>query len=274
MALRDRIRRLRASTVSGAPEDATSTMAPIPEHLLPEINQRVTVTMGEHVPVPSRIEDIQSGTIMLAQPALPLEFGDPVAVTWERDGEWFSLATRVLGLDGAASVPTVHIGASGRLSRYDERRNDVRRAIDLGIDLRVVRARAIRPGHELQTRTTELSANAIRFVTSAPFAPGDMMEMRLNVGGDDYISARLRVIRLDAVTGSWRATCTAAFDDILRSDKSRLLALADAAGRDIETSAPLPHASIAPTLDGVGGRDEPEQLNTLDSVVEWLKRRQ
>ncbi|MCW2956768.1 MAG: hypothetical protein JWO69_1637 [Thermoleophilia bacterium] len=276
VALRDRLRRFRPG--HAAPDDADAphaVLAPVPAHLMPEVNQRVTVTMGEHVPVPSRVEDVASGAIMLARPALPLEFGDPVVMTWERDGAWFSLDTRVLGVDEYGTVPTVHVAAGGRLSRYDERRNDVRRAIDLALDLRVVRARAVRAGHELQTRTTELSANAVRFVTSAPFAPGDLMEMRLNVGGEDTVSARLRVIRLDAVTGSWRSTCTAAFDDILRSDRSRLLALADAAGRDVLPPAgreTMPTAT-PPTLDGVGGRDQPEDFNTLDSVVDWIKRR-
>lgn len=268
MAIFDRIRR-RSAAASHSPAGP----AAVPTHLLPDVNQRVTVAMGDHVPVPSRVEDIVSGTIHLAFPALPLEFGDSIVVTWERDSAWFSMDTRVLGVDQHAAVPTVHVAAAGRLSRYDERRTDARREIQLPIELHIVRARAIRPGRALQTVTVEISSTAIRFATSAPFAPGDLIEARLQLGdgADDTISSRIRVIRVDAVTGSWRSTCTAAFDEILRSDRARIAALADVGGTagivQTETS------STAPTADGVGGRDEPADFGNLESVVEWLRRR-
>ena len=268
MAIFDRIRRGRSNGASEqhAPE-------PIATHLLPEVNQRVTVTMGEHVPVPSRVEDHGSGMLELAFPALPLEFGDQVVVTWERDDAWFSMDTRVLGLDEHATVPTVRIDARGRLSRYDERRSDVRRAVSLPIELRIVRARALRPGRELNTFTVEVSSNAVRFATTAPFAPGDLMEARVRLGDgpDDVVTARVRIIRVDAVTGSWRSTCTATFDEILRSDRARLIAFADS--ERVATARGQVDAAAPPTHDGVGGRDEPHDLGSLDNVVEWLRRR-
>ena len=274
MAIFDRIRRSRSASVS---DIAPAPHELIPAHLLPEINQRVTVTTGEHVPVPSRVEDLVATGIQLAHPALPLEFGDRVVVTWERDGAWFSMESRVLGSDPLATVPTLQVSSAGRLSRYDERRGDARRAIRLDIELRVVRARAIRPGRELRTHTVELSANAVRFESSAPFAPGDLIAARLHVGEgtQDVITTRIRVIRVDSVTGSWRATCTAAFDEILRSDRARIVAVADAAGTmPVEPVEPLAVEPAAPTTrDGVGGRDEPHQLGNLDAAVEWLRRR-
>lgn len=279
MAIFDRIRRPRgAGTTTAAP----LTHALIPEHLLPEINQRVTVTMGEHVPVPSRVEDVIGSGILLALPALPLEFGDRVVVTWERDDAWFSLEAPVLGIDARAAVPTVQISNAGRLARYDERRSDIRRVVKLDIDLRVVRARAVRPGHELHTHTVEVSSNAIRFESSAPFAPGDLIEATLHLGegARDLVNVRVRVIRVDAVSGSWRSTCTAAYDEILRSDRARLVAVADARGvevlePDVEPASadPSEHASEPTTLDGVGGRDAPQELNDLHGVIDWLRRR-
>jgi hypothetical protein len=264
VAIFDRIRRHRpTSSADGA------SQASIPAHLLPEVNQRVTVTMGEHVPVPSRVEDLGDGSVQLAFPALPLDTGDPVVVTWERDDAWFSMDTRVVDLDDRAAVPTIRVSAAGRLSRYDERRADARAAVELPIELRVVRARAIRPGRELHTYTVEVSSNAVRFATSAPFAPGDLIEARIQLGdtAHDVATARIRIIRVDAVTGSWRSTCTAAFDEILRSDRARLIALTD-------SSTPQDAPSAAPTADGVGGRDEPEHLGDLHGVVEWLNRRE
>lgn len=264
MAIFDRIRRSRSTST-----DAGADAHAIPAHLLPDVNQRVTVTVGEHVPVPSRVEDLGNGDVHLAYPALPLETGDPIIVTWERDDAWFSMDTRVVAMDDRAAVPTIRVAASGRLSRYDERRTDARAAVELPIELRVVRARAIRPGRELHTYTVEVSSNAVRFVTSAPFAPGDLIEAKIQFGesGLDAASARIRIIRVDAVTGSWRSTCTAAFDEILRSDRARLVALADAA------TPAAPTASAPPTADGVGGRDEPEPLGDLHGVVDWLRRR-
>jgi len=40
--------------------------------------------------------------------------------------------------------------------------------------------------------------------------------------------ARVKVIRVDSVADSWRQVCTAAFDEVLRSDKSRLMAFVEA----------------------------------------------
>jgi hypothetical protein len=279
VAIFDRIRRARTQK---AADPASSSLTPIPEHLLPEINQRITVTMGEHVPVPSRVEDLHNGMIHLAFPALPLEFGDQVVVTWERDDAWFSLDTRVLGLDEHAPVPTMHVAAGGRLSRYDERRTDSRRTVAVPIELRTIRARAIRPGRDLATFTVEVSSNAVRFATTAPFAPGDLLEAKLQLGegANDIVSARLRIIRVDAVTGSWRSTCTAAFDEILRSDRSRIMAFADAATRgtaagQVEAATtPDATASAPTTLDGVGGRDEPAGTGSYQQVVDWLRERE
>lgn len=276
MAIFDRIRRMRHQREHEV-ERPTTMFTPVDPQLMPTINQRVSVTMGEHVPVPTRVEDIRAGTILLAQPALALEFGDQIVVTWERDDAWFSLDTRVLGVDPNASVPTIQIAAGGRLSRYDERRADVRRTIELPIELRVLRARAVRPARELRTHTVEISANALRFATTAPFAPGDLIEAKIQLGEGttDVVSARIRIIRVDAVTGSWRSTCTAAFDEILRSDRARILAIADATRAASEPDGWDGHVApaSAPTLDGVGGRDEPHPVGSLDDAVEWLRRR-
>lgn len=271
MAIFDRIRRSRSNALAG---DAPAPLSPVASHLLPDVNQRVTVTQGEHVPVASRVEDIVNGQIMLAFPSLPLEFGDQVVVTWEREGAWFSLDTRVLATDELAAVPVLGVAAGGRLSRYDERRGDARRAVELPIELRVVRARAIRPGRELTTSTVEVSATAIRFATSASFAPGDLVEARITLAEGETISTRIRVIRVDAVTGSWRTTCTAAFDEILRSDRARMMAVADAVGSDV-SQRPGAHTrpATAPTADGVGGRDEPVSFSSMEHAVEWLRRR-
>ena len=269
MAIFDRIRRNR--TTGEAEQRAQEPIAP---HLLPDVNQRVTVTMGEHVPVPSRVEDRGGNMLELAFPALPLEFGDQVVVTWERDSAWFSMDTRVLGLDEHAAVPTIRVDAAGRLAQYDERRRDVRRAVSLPIELRVIRARALRPGRELNTFTVEVSSNAVRFATTAPFAPGDLLETRVKLGDgpDDMVGARIRIIRVDAVTGSWRSTCTATFDEILRSDRARIIAFADS--DRMTTARGQVDAAEPTTADGIGGRDQPQDLGNLDNVVEWLRRRE
>lgn len=278
MTLFDRIRRRRTDHVAqfesrtvdlgGAATEPVDEMSHAGE-LLPRINQRVTISSGPQVPVPSRVEDIGDGRVQIAFPSMQLEFGDEVVLNWEHDDAWYSLETRVLGLDQQASVPVVHLASSGHLTRYDDRRTDVRRSIELPIELRVVRARGVRSGHELRTRTVELSANAIRFVTSAPFAPGDLVEARLIVGEGlgDVITARLRVIRIDVQPEEFHTTCSATFDEILRSDRARIIALADTVG-----NLRPPTRATPPTLDGVGGRDAPIDLGNLQSVVEWLRR--
>jgi hypothetical protein len=303
VAIFDRIRRGVRSDAPSDQADATEhlTLEPIPMHLAPEINQRVTITTGEHIPVPSRVEDSAGGAIIVADPALPLEFGDRLIVAWERENEWVSLDTRVLGVDERASVPTVHVAAGGRIRRFDDRRGDIRREVELPLELRVVQARALRFGRELHTHTVEVSSGALRFPTTAPLAPGDVLEARIRVGegARDEVTARVRIIRVDSVSGSWRSVCTVALDEMLRSERARLLAIADATGREIaaEPAADVrnavgeidvaafadalgvatppmqPGVATPPTQDGVGGRDEPESLSTFEGVVDWLKRR-
>lgn len=276
MAIFERMRRSRRSSTSGR----VAQHEPVPLDRLPAINQRVSVAMGEHVPVPSRIEDAQVDGLLLAAPALALEPGDEVLISWECDGSWCMFTTRVIDLDRGASVPTITLSTAGRLTTHDERRLDARRAVELPVDLRVVRSRAIRPGRELQVRTTEISGSAIRFASSAPFAPGDVVEARIEIGAgvEDLVGARVRVIRVDSVSGTWRATVTASYEEILRSDRARLLATAAATAPEpideqFELAPPERVVSSAPTADGVGGRDEPESISSLDAAVEWLKRR-
>ena len=53
-------------------DDASGTaaqMPPAPRHVLPKVNQRVTVLRAGHPPVPSRVEDEQQGTFVIASPA-------------------------------------------------------------------------------------------------------------------------------------------------------------------------------------------------------------
>jgi hypothetical protein len=274
VAIFDRIRRSRGA----AHQDDASFGEPVPEHLLPEINQRVTIAGRGSSTVPSRVEDVGATALQLAFPALELEFGDAATLSWERDDVWFSLETHVTGIDSRAAVPTILVASSGKLSRYDERRRDVRRSIELPIELRVLRARGIRAGRELHTYTVEIGTDAIRFVSSAPFVPGDMIEASIRIGEaqDDVVGARVRVIRVDTVPGSWRSSCTVAFDEILRSDRARLIAVADAGGIEAADSAETVDQSVAAseptTLDGVGGRDEPRSVGDLQGVLEWLRR--
>jgi hypothetical protein len=269
VAIFDRIRRARGT-------DAASTATPqaVPAHLLPEVNQRVTVTTGSTAPVPSRVEDVGSQALQLALPDLDLEFGMSVVVSWEHDDTWHTMESHVLGIDPHANVPMVLVSTAGKLTRYDDRRRGTPRTVDLPIELRVLQARGIRAGRALNTTAVEVGPEAIRFVTSAPFAPGDLVEARIQVGEGalDVVGARLRINRVDVSKGSWRTTCSAAFDEILRSDRARLVAIADATGSE-PVHADTAATSDAPTMDGIGGRDEPEPLGDLPGVIDWLRRR-
>lgn len=272
MAIFDRIRRTRgAAQPTGT---AARVSEPVPEHLLPEINQRVSIAGADSATVSSRVEDLGASSLQLAFPSIELEFGDHVTLTWEREDVWFSLETHVTGIDSRSAVPTILVASSGVLTRYDERRRNLRRSIELPIELRVLRARGIRAGHELHTFTVEVSGDSVRFASTAPFAPGDLIEARIRIGEshDDTIGARVRVIRVDTEPGSWRSTCTASFDEILRTDRARLIAVADAGGVTAPETPAEYTRSEPTTLDGVGGRDEPRSVADLHGVLEWLRR--
>lgn len=277
MAIFDRIRRSRTSE----PATAAPLSAPVPAHLLPTINQRVTISHAAGSPVPSRVEDVDAGRIQLAYPALELEFGDTVVVSWEHEDTWVTLETLVTGLDRRAAVPTMLVAAGGRISRFDERRRDVRRSVDMPITLRVLRSRALSPGRDLQTTVTEVTGTDLRFQSTAPFAPGDLLEarIRLGEGSEDEVGARVRVVRVDTLPDTWRSSCVVTVDEMLRSDRARLLAVADATGLVIDgnhrrdAQATTASRSTAPTLDGVGGRDEPSGTSDYHGVLDWLRRR-
>ena len=198
-------------------------MGPAVARVLPHINQRVTVSIGSHEPVSSRVEDESQEEFVISSPNLPLRGGDLLVVSWEGDEGWFSLESPVVSVDDEGALPTISVSSRGRLSRFNERRTDVRRLVVVPVDLRVVVARVVKPGRTLQTQTVEISGTAIRFTTSAPFAPGDVLEAKIMLREGEPITARIKVIRMDSVSGSWRQTCTASYDDILRSDRARLI---------------------------------------------------
>jgi hypothetical protein len=182
------------------------------------------------------------------------------------------LETHVTGVDSRSAVPTILVATEGHLSRYDDRRRDVRRLVELPIELRILRARGVRSGRELHTYTVEVASEHLRFETTATFSPGDVVEAKVRVGegADDVVGTRLRVVRVDTLPGSWRSSCTAAFEEILRSDRARLLAAAEAAGT-ITAHEPSPsHVAEPTTADGVGGRDEPRPLSDLQHVIDYL----
>ncbi len=270
VAIFDRIRRARAGGVPVAGADVQE----VPEHLLPEINQRVSIAAGVQSPVPSRVEDRGRNALQLAMPALELEFGDPVSLTWDGENSWIRFQTRVIGIDSNASVPTILVATEGVISRYDERRSDARRKVELPIELRIVSARSVLAGRELRTVTSEVGSDAIRFETTATFSPGDLVEARIRIGDGtaDTVGTRLRVVRVDTHADTWRADCTATFDEILRSDRARLLAAADTIGVIATEPMQPPAVSEPTTLDGVGGRDEPRTLTDLQHVIDYLER--
>lgn len=220
MALFERFRNLQ-----------TEPPPPAPPAVLPGVNQRLMITRGADEPVPTRVDDETEDQLIVAWPELALESGEHVMITWEGEDGWYGLDTTVVDLIERASVPTVALAKFGRLTRFDNRRGDLRRQLELALELRVLLARVVKPGTTLNLSTMEISASAVRFSTSAPFSPGDMMEARLWLGEVDSISARLKVIRIDAVAGSWRQTVTATFDEILRSDRSRLVSFLETAAR-------------------------------------------
>jgi hypothetical protein len=173
----------------------------------------------------------------------------------------------------------VQVAGAGRLSRFDERRLDTPREIEFPVELRVVRSRSVRAGRELTTRTTHIGADMVRFLTTAQFAPGDLIEATIHVGelATDAVRARMRVIRTDTAAEEWRSTCTVTFDEVLRTDRARLMAIAAATGVAADaTPAGTPQIETTPveptTPDGVGGRDEPRSLSDLQGVLDWLAR--
>jgi hypothetical protein len=212
------------------PDDEQPT---VPHELLPHVNQRVTVWARGRSPEPSRVEDETGESIVLSAPSQPIEDGEPISLTWEGDDCWFrfettahieppSLAT------GGVRLPTVVVSSKGHLSRFDERRKDLRARVHLDLNLRVVMARGLRAGLELSTHTIDLGTDTVTFETTAPLQPGDMLEARITLEPGEWISARLKITRVDVTSGGVRQRCMASYDDILRSDRSRIGAYLEA----------------------------------------------
>lgn len=217
MALFDRFQRRRDQ-----PVEPMQPAPPVPLRL-PAVNQRITVMRAGHPPTASRVEDRFEETMLIAFPNMALADGERVVVSWEADDAWYSLESSVEAIYEEDHVPTVEVSILGRVLRHDERRADLRCQVSVPLSVRPVITRVVKPGQTLQTSTIEVSGKAVRFSTSAPFAPGDILESSLDIDGVEPISARLKVIRVDAASDSWRQVCTAVFDDMLRSDSSRLM---------------------------------------------------
>jgi hypothetical protein len=212
---------------------------PAPRELLPHINQRVTVLRAGHPPVPSRVEDEHPGFFTIASPNFALADGEQIVVSWESEDGWYSLESVVERVTEDNHLPTVDIASRGRLSRHNDRRGDLRVSASRTLSVRPVLARVVKPGRTLDTHTVEISAKAISFTTSAPFAPGDIVESTLELGEGVTIGARLKIIRVDAATDSWRQVCTAMFDEILRSDRAMLMTFLESQQGASAPTAPI-----------------------------------
>lgn len=202
--------------------------APTASVVLPRINQRVTLFRGSDEPSPTRVEDETETGVVVAAPDIALAPGDNVTLSWEGDTGWYMLETHVTDRDDTSTLPTLELARNGQVTRFQNRRNTLRLPVTLPVEVTVVTAGAVTAGRVLTTETTELSTNALRFTTSAPFVPGDAMEIRLALQVGDDINGRVKVIRMDTIDGSWRSACTAVFHNMLQSDRSRLAAWIEA----------------------------------------------
>lgn len=191
--------------------------------VLPHVNQRISVTRAIGDPSPSRVDDETDEQLVILSPNMPLREGEVITLNWQEGPVWFSMETRVVDVFDEALRPTVTLSKRGRVTRFEDRRRDLRGQVTLPIEVQVVNARVVRSGRELRTRTIELGTSAVRFATSAPFAPGDVVELMFALSEMDTVKARGKVIRMDAVQGSWRQNCTAFFEEILQSDRDRIL---------------------------------------------------
>lgn len=226
MALFSRFRRgQHGRHADAAAENAAAARSGLP---LPRVNQRVTVLTAGHEPVPSRVEDEVGDTLVIASPNFPLEENEPVVVSWETEDGWYSLRSTVVHVDEHQRLPTVAIHALGNVSFHDERRSSIRREVALDLYLQPVLARVVKPGRDLRTHTVDIGTRGLTFTSSAPLAPGDVLEGRLVLTAGEPIGTRLRVIRVDSVQGSWRQAVTAVFEEMLRSDRGRLAAFLQA----------------------------------------------
>lgn len=249
MGILDRFKRTRSNSASSSSDDnqvlnADGTIATIlrssdHEYELPGINQRVTIGFAGRPPVPSRVDDRVADGVVLADPGLPLEASDVVTMSWESEGGWFGLETEVTEVV-AGTVPSIVVASDGRLQRYAHRRKSIQREISVPLELRVAVARTVKTGQVLATRTVELGDEVIRFVTSAPLAPGDFMEARVDIPHQAAIRARVKVIRMDTSSGAVRQTCTVVLDEILRSDRTRLEAFLEHSDGDLLTRPASP----------------------------------
>jgi hypothetical protein len=195
-----------------------------PHPLLPHVNQRVTIWAEGRAPEPSRVEDETADSIVIAAPSLQLEDGEPVSLTWEGEDGYFRLETTAVGGRGGISLPTITVSSRGQLQRFDERKRQLRRKVELDLSLRVVMSRGLRPGIELQTKTSEIGDHALTFETTAPLELSDQLEAKLALPDSTSISMRLKIMRVDVTRGGIRHECSAVYDDILRSDRSRIAA--------------------------------------------------
>lgn len=189
---------------------------------LPQINQRITVKRANGEPLASRVDDETSEHILIAAPTAPLHEGETIQVTWEDEDGWFRLESTVEHIQVDDKIPTVALAKRGAVRRFDERRGDLRRRLSRPLELQVVRARVLKTGRTLRTHTVELSPKAVRFSTNAPLAPGDLLEATLTLSSSETVSGRVKVIRMDSISSSWRQLCTASFDQILMSDSSKI----------------------------------------------------
>ncbi len=164
---------------------------------LPEVNDLVRVQLDDELVLPSRVEDVRDGELVLAAPryvgnVTPPSPGDALAVLWTvRRGVSGLPAEFVTG--ERAPVPVWRVRVVGTIEVV-QRRRYVRAAVDQPVTLSQAKFESIRIGHML-----DLSEGGIRLrLTRSREDSHEQVVVRLALE-DDVIDVPGTILRVDEI---------------------------------------------------------------------------
>jgi hypothetical protein len=171
-----------------------------PPVVAPGVNSRVSIVV-EGVRYGGRVDDVESGALVIAAPDVQLAAERPVMLEW-RDpaGVWVMPATVVCSR--LHPFPTTSLRPTGASECV---RADANADSPVRLSGRIVESPRLPRGTRVPVTTANVDGGDLVLWTILPLERGDVLDIVASTGGSSLQQARLRVTNASPQSGSWLA---------------------------------------------------------------------
>jgi hypothetical protein len=180
-----------------------------PPVVAPGVNSRVSIVV-EGVRYGGRVDDVETGALVIAAPDVQLAAERPVMLEWrDSAGVWMMPAEVVSSR--LHPFPTTSLRPTGASECV---RADAHADSPVRLSGRIVASPRLPRGTRVPVTTANVDGGELVLWTILPLERGDLLDIVASTGGSSLQQARLRVTNAAPQSGSWlaRITCRPAED--------------------------------------------------------------